>query len=254
MSQHPSVSKANCRTFAKAKVNLPSGLTVAMTLDEPSADWDPSNGNNLAVLLHPWSWLGGSMSDPVLLFLCDILKAKGFYTIRYNSRGVGGSSGWRSFSGLQEGLDLQEVVQWALSQVSDVRHVLLVGYSHGSFVAAQHPVLPNPTRTSHILLSYPLDKRALLTFFHSNAHAIALKTLVQSDRSNILIISGDHDEFTTGESYKNWMGEIRAYPGNSRRLEAQLVPGATHFWRDNDADQLQQIVAEWLDKSLSDTR
>lgn len=62
----------------------------------------------------------------MLQFLCQILKAKGFYTIRYNSRGVGGSSGWRSLTGLQEGLDLQEVVQWALSHVTNVRHVLIV--------------------------------------------------------------------------------------------------------------------------------
>lgn len=62
----------------------------------------------------------------VLHLLSQILKTQGFYTIRYNSRGVGGSSGWRSLTGLQEGLDLQEVVQWALSYIADVRHVLLV--------------------------------------------------------------------------------------------------------------------------------
>jgi len=231
---------------------MPSGLTVVMTLEKPSNS-SSGGGNSLAVLLHPWSWLGGSMDDPVLQFLCQILKAKGFYTIRYNSRGVGGSSGWRSLTGLQEGLDLQEVVQWALSHITDVRLVLIVGYSHGSLIAAQHPVLPSPVRTSHILLSYPLDKRALLTLFHSNAHATALKSLLQSDQSNVLVVCGDHDEFTTCESYKAWIDELRECAGASESLETHLVHGATHFWRDYDAVELRQKVENWVSKSMSDS-
>lgn len=68
----------------------------------------------------------GAPTCSVLHLLSQILKTQGFYTIRYNSRGVGGSSGWRSLTGLQEGLDLQEVVQWALSYIADIRHVLIV--------------------------------------------------------------------------------------------------------------------------------
>ncbi|KLO11578.1 alpha/beta-hydrolase [Schizopora paradoxa] len=229
---------------------MPSGLTLVMTLEEPLSLSDGEH-NDLAILLHPWSWLGGSMSDPVLQLLSQTLGAKGFYTIRYNSRGVGGSSGWKSFTGLQEGLDLQEVVQWALSYVANVRHVLVVGYSHGALVAAQQPVLPNPVRTSHILLSYPLDKRALLTLFHSSAHAAALKSLLQLEGSNVLIVYGDHDEFTANESYKAWTEELRGHVGTSGMLETRLVPNGSHFWRDYDAVELRQAVETWIDNFTS---
>ena len=77
----------------------------------------------------------------VLRSFRDVLKSRGFYLIFYNSRGVGGSSGWPSFSGLQEGQDLQEIVQWGLDYLTDVRHVLLL-VKHASLLS-EPPVTHN---------------------------------------------------------------------------------------------------------------
>jgi alpha/beta superfamily hydrolase len=51
-----------------------------------------------------------------------------FHVLRYNARGVGRSSGWKSFSGLQEGQDLRELVQYALKRLGgdDVRQVAFI--------------------------------------------------------------------------------------------------------------------------------
>lgn len=49
-----------------------------------------------------------------------------FYVLRYNARGVGLSSGWKSFTGLQEADDLRELVKCALKRLSDVREVVLI--------------------------------------------------------------------------------------------------------------------------------
>ena len=49
----------------------------------------------------------------------------GFHVIRYNSRGVGRSSGWPSFTGTKEGEDLRALVNWALSQIPDVKSVVI---------------------------------------------------------------------------------------------------------------------------------
>lgn len=46
--------------------------------------------------------------------------------LRYNARGVGRSSGWKSFTGLQEGEDLRELVQYALKRLGDVRQVAFI--------------------------------------------------------------------------------------------------------------------------------
>ena len=68
----------------------------------------------LAVL---YSTLGGFV---------DLLRSRNFYTITYNGRGVGNSSGWASFTGFQEVKDLEEVVQWGINKISNVRHVLIL--------------------------------------------------------------------------------------------------------------------------------
>lgn len=49
-----------------------------------------------------------------------------FHVLRYNARGVGRSSGWKSFTGLQEGEDLRELVQYALKRLGDVRQVAFI--------------------------------------------------------------------------------------------------------------------------------
>jgi hypothetical protein len=50
-----------------------------------------------------------------------------FYVLRYNGRGVGLSSGWKSFTGLQEADDLRELVKSALKRLGDdVREVALI--------------------------------------------------------------------------------------------------------------------------------
>lgn len=49
-----------------------------------------------------------------------------FHVLRYNARGVGRSSGWKSFTGLQEGEDLRELVQYALKRLGDVRQVTFI--------------------------------------------------------------------------------------------------------------------------------
>lgn len=122
------------------------------------------------------------------------------------------------------------------------------GYSHGSLVAAQHPVLPAPLMTSHILLSYPLDKRALLTFFHSSAHANALESLLHDANSNILVLFGDQDEFTTIESYTAWIAQLEKYSGDPNRLKVQRIDGGTHFWLQDKAEAMLQAVGQWLQK------
>jgi len=192
------------------------------------------------------------MNDPVLRYFFRILHSRGFHIVLYNSRGVGRSSGWPSFTGLQEGKDLEELVQWGISYVGDVRHVLIVGYSYGALIASQNPVLPPPMKTSHILLSYPLDKRSLLTLFHGQTYATALKSLVQSPSSKVLLAHGTHDEFTGIKSYEVWAAQVQreatdGAEGGEHRVQVEVIEGATHFWDESCAQVLCDAVERWLD-------
>ncbi|EJF64864.1 alpha/beta-hydrolase [Dichomitus squalens LYAD-421 SS1] len=237
-------------------VQLPSGTTLEYTHIQPTSpplsatpDVIEQLRRKLAICLHPWSWLGGRMNDHVLQILTEPLLERGYDVIRYNSRGVGKSTGWASLTGHREGEDLKELVQWARSTIPHVTSLVLAGYSHGSLIASLHPVLDD-IETSHILLSYPLGPRRWLTAFHGHRYSAALQSLINEPRSNILIIYGDDDNFTTAESYDAWVASLRDAPSTAPsrgKLEVVKVQGASHFWREDDAvDRLVDVVHDWL--------
>lgn len=197
-----------------------------------------------------------------------ILLGAGYVVLLYNSRGVGKSSGWPSLTGIQEANDLQELVQWALTEVSNVTSVvvmasncwssqlsgvlkILQGYSYGSLITSLYPLLPENTKTtvSHILLSYPLGPRSWLTAFHGKHYATTLNALLSDSRSNLFVVYGDRDEFTSVESYDVWAESLReeAHAQGAGKLQIVKVEGANHFWNDETAgNTLLRNIQEWL--------
>ena len=207
--------------------------------------------------------------NSVLQILTEPLLERGYDVIRYNSRGVGKSTGWASFTGHREGEDLKELVQWARNTIPNITSLVIAvrnllatslslfsdcwqGYSHGSLIASLHPILDD-VKTSHILLSYPMGPRHWLTAFRGHRYTTALQSLVNDPRSNVLIIYGDNDNFTTVESYDAWVASLRdvhpvgkAAPSRGK-LEVVKVRGASHFWREEEAvDRLIEVVRGWL--------
>ncbi|KAF7327831.1 Peptidase-S15 domain-containing protein [Mycena kentingensis (nom. inval.)] len=209
-------------------VPLSTGVSLEVHLSPPPPRDDSTN--KLAVCLHPWSWLGGRMNDPVLHSLLAPLHAGGFHVLRYNSRGVGKSSGWATFSGMSEAADLGALIAWARNQIGDVTSVVVVGYSYGSLIASLQPIVPG-VATSHILISYPLGVRGWLTMFRGR-YEEAMRALVREPESRVLVIYGDVDEFSGVERYRKWKETIS---GNISWVE---VKGGTHFWRGRDGDEL----------------
>jgi alpha/beta superfamily hydrolase len=61
-----------------------------------------------------------------LSLLVSPLLSENYHVFQYNSRGVGKSSGWPSFTGFSEVNDLKEVVNWAMQRISDVRSLVIV--------------------------------------------------------------------------------------------------------------------------------
>ena len=112
------------------------------------------------------------------------------------------------------------------------------------------PLLPDPIQTSHILLSYPLGPRTWLTAFQSKHYANSLTALLKDPRSNVLVIYGDHDEFTGAESYDAWADglEEEVQEEGKGKLHVERVYGETHFWTDqnNARGQMLSAVSEWV--------
>ncbi|KAI0775105.1 alpha/beta-hydrolase [Trametes elegans] len=259
MSGPPRRARTDARKTLHDVVQLPSGTSLEYVLIEAAAlptsqqpAEAPGERTKLVICLHPWSWLGGRMDDPVLQIVTEPLLERGYDVLRYNSRGVGKSKGWSSLTGGQEAEDLQELVKWARSKYASLSQLVLLGYSHGSLIASTHPVLAD-VATAHILLSYPLGPRHWLTAFHTHRYEKALQDLVNDPRSNVLIIYGDNDNFTTVESYDAWargLQDLRPAGGERAargKLESVKIENASHFWGERDAiRRLVEVLHDWV--------
>ncbi|TCD63336.1 hypothetical protein EIP91_005655 [Steccherinum ochraceum] len=247
---HVVADMADVRHFTHELIQLASGLKLEASLSVPPERLASSTEKKLAVCLHPWSWLGGRMDDPVLQGVKKPLLERGYYVLRYNSRGVGKSSGWPSLTGTTEAQDLLELLRWAVDTIQGVKQVVIFGYSHGSLIASLFPLLPDPIQVSHVLLSYPLGPRSWLTAFRGKHYTNTLNTLLRDPKSKVLVVYGDLDEFTGVESYDAWADglEEEAQGDGKGELTVERVHGATHFWTDqNDArGRMLQVLTDWL--------
>lgn len=109
-----------------------------------------------------------------------------------------------------------------------------------------HPILPAPIRTFHILLSYPTSVRGLITFFHGSTYETALQHLVQNSRSSVLVVYGDHDQFTSLQRYEQWVSRLKSEAKG--RVGSVLINGADHFWSQRAGEEMCIAVGHWMDE------
>ena len=69
---------------------------------------------------------GLTIALSVLMELIEPLTSKGYHVLRYNSRGVGASTGRSSLTGFSEVEDLEAVVQWTLDTVPHIRSIVIL--------------------------------------------------------------------------------------------------------------------------------
>jgi hypothetical protein len=151
------------------------------------------------------------------------------------------------------------------------------GYSNGALTASMHPVLPAPLRTTHVLISYPLGPRGLLTAFRTRTYQRALEDLVRQPGARVLLCQGDADDFTAPETYNTWaeaLGQLAADSDDtsegengeehqqgtgadgegegwsaergSNGLEVVRIPDASHFWGGQAMRALIEAVTQFL--------
>jgi uncharacterized protein len=108
-----------------------------------------------------------------------------------------------------------------------------------------------PIRIHHLLLSYPLGTRSVLTLFHTSHYTSTLKALIQDKESDVLVVYGGRDEFTGVNAYDRWQKELEGYtresPGKeSGTLRVCKVEDGTHFWFGRSGEELERVVGEWV--------
>jgi uncharacterized protein len=80
--------------------------------------------------------------------------------------------------------------------------------------------------------------------FNTHTYTAKLKELIENPNSNVLIIYGDCDEFTSIGRYNTWKEELGARDAGN--LKMVKVAGANHFWRGQTGREMMLVVREWL--------
>ena len=94
---------------------------------------ETDRAERVALVLHPHPLYGGTMHNKVVYRIAKALDGAGIATLRFNFRGVEGSSGGYD-QGRGEAEDAGVALEWLLAQQSAAREVLIAGFSFGASI------------------------------------------------------------------------------------------------------------------------
>jgi len=197
-------------------------ILIAAPHGHLEAIYQPRDGDvdRIALLMHPHPQFGGTMHNKVIYGSAKALEESGWETLRFNFRGVEGSTGHYA-DGIGEVEDARTALAFLRERRPAARRTLLLGFSFGAGVALSlAPETPGVDAlvaigTPSFALPKPADDTALppITFVH-----------------------GERDELAPLSAVRSWLEG-----GGAPRSRHQLVVigGADHFF----ADQIPQLRA-----------
>lgn len=178
------------------------------------------------VICHPHSLMGGSMHNNVVETLRETYAAENYSTLRFNFRGVGGSTGFYD-EGKGEKEDIYTVCEY-LKKMGMTR-LFLAGYSFGAWVGSKVLEEKNNPFAGSIFVSPPVD------YFDFNWDK--LKNKIN------FIICGDHDDFCAINILKR--------AGQKINSPLEVIRGADHFYIGKEKELariLQKCIVEHNNK------
>ncbi len=179
----------------KFSIPAPSGVlhgVVHMPQGEPRA---------IAVVAHPLPTMGGTMDNKIVTTLVKTYAELGFIAVRFNFRGVGGSSGVYD-EGNGEVEDVLAIVDYAYQEFGKLP-LILSGFSFGGYVQARAAEKLHP---SQLVLIAPAVGRFAMPPVPANT----------------LVIHGEVDEVVALSDVLDW--------ARPQHLPIVLVPEATHYF------------------------
>ena len=213
---------------ARLMLDGPAGpLEVAVDAPEPGV----APRDVVAVVCHPLSTEGGSLTNKVVTMAARALRELGATTVRFNFRSVGQSAGTFD-NGDGEADDLRAVVDWV--RAGRPGHALwLGGFSFGAYVS-----LRSADRLQPALL-FSIAPPAGRSWDFANA---GLYT------GPWFVIQGEADEIVAPQHVYDWLdglAELRQPPALIR------LPEASHFFHGRLMD-LRQAVKDGVAAVLPD--
>ena len=158
------------------------------------------------VVTHPHPLYGGDMYNLVVESIVHVYNIKGYSTLKFNFRGVGGS-----FGSYSEGVGEQKDVLAALSFLSEkgMDRIDLAGYSFGAWVNA-HVVQKDTVVNQMIMVSPPVG---YMDF-----------TSVSTMNCLEFVVTGSRDDIAPADKIKKM---ITSWNPNAR---FDVIDGADHFY------------------------
>ncbi len=186
------------------------------------ARWDEEPQPHTALIFcHPHPQHGGTMTAPLMHKVAKSLVAAGFAVLRFNFRGVGGSSGqWAGGEG-----EINDVAAAVALAAARELPLALTGWSFGAATALRWQARENDT-TPYVGIAPPV-----LTEY--------MQTPPESDLAPAkrLFILGDHDQFVT-------VGDLESY-ARSIGATVEVINGSDHFFYFREA-QVAALITEFL--------
>jgi alpha/beta superfamily hydrolase len=181
---------------------------------------ETDRAERVALVLHPHPLYGGTMHNKVVYRMAKALDAAGIVTLRFNFRGVEGSSGGYD-QGRGEVDDARVALEWLLAQQPAAREVLVAGFSFGASIG----------------LRYGCDERRV-------ARIIAVGTPARWLAPPLLAGCGKRIDFLHGASddvapLADVQALVAAAP--EAPITLHVIAGATHFF-DAHLDELGRIL------------
>jgi alpha/beta superfamily hydrolase len=161
------------------------------------------------VLCHPHPQYGGNMDHPVVATAAEAGFEEGFFTLRFNFRGVGESGGSYG-EGIGEQRDVKAAADYLYSKLRlDHFPLILVGYSFGAW--AGFPVAVEDKRFEGVVaIAPPLE--------------ISDFRCLQGCKKRKLFIVGNRDLFCPASRLEEWYRQLE------EPKSLAIIPGADHFF------------------------
>ena len=197
--------------------------TIELAIDKPASD---RAFKGVAVIAHPHPLFGGTLDNKVVQTLARAFTQCGWTAVRFNFRGVGGTTGVHD-EGRGELDDMLAVVAHAAPQ--DL--LCLAGFSFGAFVTTHAFERLNPGR--------PIDKLVLVGTSVSRSVAASIDPAAHL---KTLVLHGEHDDTVTLADVMDW--------ARPQALPVTVVPGGGHFFH-GQLPLLKSLVVRHLSCAAS---
>jgi len=185
----------------------------------------PGTPKGAALVMHPHPLYGGSMHNNVVEALLEAASQAGWSCLRFNFRGVCGSTG-RHDNGKGEQEDVIGAAAW-LKERSEGPFALL-GYSFGSLVAA-NAAARIPYLSGGVWVAPPLILGEL--------------PLWPQNAGPLLMLAGTDDEFSDVAWLKGYCKDMGA------RGSLVTIEGGDHFFWGGESALIQEVVGFLTDIS-----